>query len=160
MGPSLDVSAGFGAGVGGDFEARGGVAFDAVAGLGVGPARRGPVVAALAAGMQGPLGSSDDCVPAPSGGCVPDFLLLYSAAALLGWERANARGPSLRVLAGPGYHRADEGGAAFGLQARLDVATAPLLHVALVASVRGAILPNFRGDALGFTAVGLGVRLR
>ena len=160
LAPSLDVSAGFSTGIAGDFEARGGVAFEVLPALRVRPAPSGAILAALATGMQGPLASTDDCVPRPAGGCVPDFPLLYSAAALLGWERAGPRGPSLRILAGAGYYRADEGGAALGLQGRLDVATPPLLHVALVASVRGAVLPNFRGDALGLAAVGLGLRLR
>ena len=160
LAPSLDVGLGFGTGLGGDFEARGGVAFEALAGFRVRPAPGSAVVAALAAGMQGPLGGSDDCVPHPSGGCVPDFPILYSAAALLGWEKASARGPSFRMLAGPGYYEVDEGGGTLGLQSRLDVATAPLLHVALVAWARGAVLPRVRGDALGLAAVGLGLRLR
>ena len=158
--PSLDVTVGIGTGVGGDFEARGGIAFDALAGLQARTARRGTVLAAVAAGVEGPLVSTDDCVPRPSGGCVPDFPLLYSASALLGWERARSRGPSFRVMAGPGYYRGDAGGAALGLQGRLDVATAPLLRVAIVASLRGVVLPSFRGDALGLAAVGLGLRLR
>ena len=46
------------------------------------------------------------------------------------------------------------------LWSRLDVATRGLLHVAFVVSARGAVLPNFRGDALGLAAAGIGVRLQ
>jgi|SoiMethySBSTD1v2_1073268.scaffolds.fasta_scaffold137374_6 hypothetical protein len=38
---------------------------------------------------------------------------------------------------------------------RLDVATPGLLHVAFVVSARGAVLSNFRGDALGLAAPGM-----
>jgi hypothetical protein len=157
---SLEASAGVGTGAGGEFQSRAGFAFDGFIGLRVRQANRGGTVAGLTGGIQGALASGDDCLLTPSGGCVPDFPLFYSAAALLGWEAAGTRGPSLRMLAGPAYYRADEGGAALGLQARLDVATPALLHVALVASVRGAVLPNFRSDALRLAAAGLGVRLQ
>lgn len=38
---------------------------------------------------------------------------------------------------------------------RLDVATPGRLHVALAVSARGAVLSNFRGDALGLAAPGM-----
>ena len=114
----------------------------------------------FAVGAQGPPDSGDDCILTPSGGCVPDSPLFYSTAALLGWEIARGRGPSARALAGPAYYRADEGGASLGLQGRVDVATTALLHVALVVSARGAVLSNYRGDALGLAAAAVGVRLQ
>jgi hypothetical protein len=157
---SLDASAGFGTGAGGEFRDPAGFALDALAGVRVRPAPAGAIVAGLAAGMHGMPSSGDDCLLMPSGGCVPAFPLFYSAGALLGWETASASGPSLRLLGGPAYYRADEGGAALGLQGRLDMTTPALLHVALVVSVRGAVLPNFRGDALGLAAAGIGVRLQ
>ena len=157
---SLDASAGVGTGAGGKFRDPTGFALDALAAMRVRPAPAGAIVAGFAAAMQGMPSSGDDCLLTPSGECVPDFPLFYSAAALLGWEVAGVSGPSLRLLGGPAYYRADEGGAAFGLQGRLDVATPALLRVALVVSVRGTVLPNFRGDALGLAAAGLGVRLQ
>jgi hypothetical protein len=157
---SLDATVGFGTGAGGEFRDPRGFALDALAAMRVRPAPAGAIVAGFAAELQGMPSSGDDCLLTPSGGCVPDFPLFYAAAALLGWEAAGGSGPSLRLLGGPAYYRADEGGAALGLQGRLDVATPAMLHVALVVSVRGAVLPNFRGDALGLAAAGLGVRLQ
>jgi hypothetical protein len=157
---SLEASVGFGVGDGSEWRNRAGFALDGLVGLRVRSAPGGAILAGLAGGMQGMPGSGDDCLLTPSGGCVPDFPLFYSAAALLGWEAARASGPSLRVLAGPAYYRADEGGAALGLQGRLEVASPAWLHVAVVASVRGAVLPNFRGDALALAAAGFGLRLQ
>lgn len=147
---SLDATAGLGASSGGgNFRSRGAVALDALFGIRLRPAAGSGLLAGLSAGLQGPIHGGDDCLIAPGGGgCVPHFPLFYSAGALVGWERAGARGPSVRVLAGPAYYRADEGGRALALQGRLDLATPALFHIALVASLRGAVLPDFRGDAL------------
>ena len=147
---SLDASGGFGTGTGGEFRDRAGFALDALAATRVRPAPAGAILAGISAEMQGMPGSGDDCLLTPSGGCVPDFPLFYSAAALLGWEAAGVSGPSLRLLGGPAYYRADEGGVALGLQGRLDMATPALRHLALVVSVRGAVpaqLPRRRACA-------------
>ena len=90
---SLDASAGLGTGAGGEFREPAGFALDAIAAMRVRPAPAVAIVAGLAGGMQGMSSSGDDCLPAPSGGCVPDFPLFYSAGALIGWEAARGSGP-------------------------------------------------------------------
>jgi hypothetical protein len=157
---SVEAAAGLGTGGGGEYSSGAGFVLDAAVALRARLTRRGAVLVGFAVGAQGPPGGGDDCILAPSGRCVPDFPLFYSTAAFLGWEIAGYQGPSVRALAGPAYYRADEGGAALGLQGRVDVATPALLHVALVASVRGTVLPNYRGDALGLVAAVVGVRLQ
>jgi hypothetical protein len=64
------------------------------------------------------------------------------------------------VLAGPAYFRGEDPGGALGLQGRLDVSTPPVLHTALVVSLRGAVLPGFRGETLGTTSLGVGLRIQ
>jgi hypothetical protein len=62
-------------------------------------------------------------------------------------------------MAGPAYFRDEQLKGALGVQGRVDVATAPVLHTSLVLSLRGGLIPSFRGEALGTTSVGVGLRI-
>jgi hypothetical protein len=164
---SLDATLGGGAGVGGDevYE-RGGIAADALLGLRLRATRRGALIGAVSAGVQGPLGGSDVCNFGSRGQCLSDFPTLLPLAVLAGWEGQSRRRATLRVLGGPAYVRVDgddsarqRGGAAGG-QGRVDLVTPPLGPVALVGSLRGNVVPAFRGQTLATWAAGVGVRLR
>jgi hypothetical protein len=160
---SLEASAGVGFGRGGTFRDRTAIALDATLGWRIGETASGAMVLALSGGVQGNSGATDICVIAPDGGCVPAYPLFYSLGAAAGWEWARGRGASARVLAGPAYYRAvrrDGGGGTVGLQGRVDLATPALWRVALVGSLRGAVLPSLRGDAHTLGTAGLGVRVQ
>jgi hypothetical protein len=157
---SFDATLGFGTGSGGGpWNHDDGFALDGLLGARVGGARKVAVLAAVDGGMHAIMGG-DDCLLSPSGGCVPDFPILYYGAVLIGVEATAPRRLSLRLLAGPAYFHGDEGGTALGVQGRVDVATPPLAHVAIAASIRGAVMPDFQGDALRVRAFGLGLRLQ
>jgi hypothetical protein len=49
---------------------------------------------------------------------------------------------------------------AAGLQGHADLATPPLLHLSLVFSVRGAVIPSFKGRAHRYGAMGVGIGIR
>lgn len=119
-------------------------------------AGRGALLAGLSAGTPWAWTSTSICLPASTGGCIPTFPQFLKVGALLGWENAGA---TLRAMSGPAYVRAD-GNQAFGLQGRVDGAAPISRHLALVASVRGTMIPNYRGDTFGVYALGVGIRLR
>jgi hypothetical protein len=165
---SLEVSAGVSFGRGGvTRRERNGVALDATLGWRVYPVPNGAVLLALSGGAQGAIGMdmTDDCQIAPGGGCLPDYPSFYSVGALAGWEWALERGASTRVLAGPAYYRGhqrrpDVSGRAIGLQARADFTTPTLRRIALLASLRAAVVPSFRGDTYALGAAGFGFRFQ
>jgi hypothetical protein len=161
---SLEGSAGVGIGHGSStFRDRTGIALDATLAWRIRPAAAGAVLVALTGGVQGSPDATDLCTIAPNGGCVPAYPLFYSVGALAGREWARTRGASARVLAGPAYYRASPrsgGGGAFGLQARVDLTTPALWRVALLGSLRGAVLPSYGGGSHALGAVGLGVRVQ
>lgn len=65
----------------------------------------------------------------------------------------------LRVTGGAAYAVSDDDARGLGVQARLDLAMPLFRHLALVASVRGAHMPNVGGDRFSFFASGGGVRI-
>jgi hypothetical protein len=137
---------------------RGGVALDALLALRLRPAGSGALVGAVSAGIQGPYGSDARCVLSSTGGCVPSFPPFATLGALVGWQNASA---TLRASAGPAYvGAAGYGSGAVALQGRADGAVPLARHLALVASVRGTFIPNYRGDAFELFAFGAGVRIR
>lgn len=161
---TLDVSVGGASGRGGgDYvNLGGGIALDAAAAWRGPRARTGTLVLGGGFGSQGGLGNDLDCAPDGSGGCRGDFPTFRYLVALAGWEVGAARGgrgASARVLAGPGHYVSDEG-SAFGLQARIELASPAPFGVALVASARGSLLPRFHDEAVTLGAVGFGVRLQ
>ena len=168
---SLDATVGGGYGFGGgELYTRGGVALDALIGLRIRASGRSALLAGVSAGFQGPLAFGDVCHFGSRGQCLENFPILMPVAALAGWEGRTGTGTSpgatLRVLVGPSYVRFDgddraghRGGAA-GAQGRVDLATPPLGPVALVASLRGNVVPRFRDQTFAAWAAGLGLRLR
>ena len=88
-------------------------------------------------------------------GCVQPFPFFEVAGALVGWENASA---TLRVMGGPAWAHAESDALAW--QARLDGALPVVWRLALVGSVRGTVVPKYRGDAVKLLALGLGLRVR
>ena len=154
---SGDATIGTGGGhTGGEYRGdRGGVALDVLLARSLRPAGGGALVGAANAGAQGPRGGDARCVVSSTGGCVPSFPAFATLGALVGWQNASA---TLRAMAGPAYVRA-RGSGAVALEGRADGAVPLARHLALVASVRGTFVPNYRGDAFELFAFGAGVRI-
>lgn len=156
---SLEATVGLGFGsTDGDYrQNRTGLAADALLGARLRPAAGGALVVGLGASVQGSGASSLECRPAPDGGCTSRFPDFYAFAPLAGWENGHA---TLRAMAGPAFVHAMDAGRAVGVQARLDVVAASIRRVAVIASVHPTWIPDYRGDAIGLLAVGLGLRFR
>ena len=63
-------------------------------------------------------------------------------------------------MIGPAVVQAEGGERTLGVQGRVDVAAAAGRHVAVVASIRPLLVPDYRGSAVGLLAIGLGLRWR
>ncbi len=156
---SLDVTVGGSRGLGGgERRDRTTPAVDAV--LAWRPRRGGggPVVG-VSANVQGTTGTLA-LDRGRDGQFVVSFPAFASVGPLGGWETGGRRGAALRALAGPAYFREyNAGEGTVGAHARLDAATSARFHVALVGSLRGALL-RYRGATLGMTALGVGLRVQ
>src|SRR5690349_17414793 len=120
---SIDATLGAGFGHGGENPGvHRGVALDGIAAWRLGQSSRSLIVGATAS-FQGSIAQNDLCAAAASGGCVPDFPLVYAAGMVAGVELTRARGRTIRLLAGPAWYEVDDGGEAVGLQARSDLST-------------------------------------
>jgi hypothetical protein len=159
-GTSLEVALGYSTGGGGAYSERGGIALDLLLAMQVRQAPAGTLVAALTAGVHGPVAGDLSCLDTPAGVCAPHFPVFISAGAMGGVQRGSAAGANARLLAGPAFFAAQEGGGALGLQGRFDAATPPLFHVSLVASLQGAVLPRFQGERLTSRSLSLGLRIQ
>lgn len=157
---TLDLSFGMGAGAGGSTVGGEGVVLDATLGAPLARTGGGTVLGALSAGVYGPVATDLICAVDDSGGCRPLFPVLLGAGVLAGVQRGGAGGAAVRVLAGPSVFRSDEDVTAMALQGRFDVDTPPFLHSSVVLSVRGLVLPSYRGETLRFVGVGVGLRVR
>lgn len=157
---SAEAGVAFRFGIGGTYVNRAGAALDALLAARLRAVPAGTLIGALGANLQGAIMVAESCILLPEGGCVPEFPVLVSGGVLLGLERGIARGAAARLLAGPAYYRAPDGGSrALGLQARADLAGEALPHVAVVVSLRGDVLPRFRGERVAIGSVGLGLRI-
>ena len=164
---STEASFGFRVGHGGTYTTRSGAAIDVVLGYRLRDTPAGTLIGAFNLGVQSPVTSDLVCIPVgpiANGECAPNFPIFFSGGALLGVQRGSARTASARILAGPTYYlplgSLHDAGGALGLQGRVDVSTPPWMHTAVVASLRHSVLPSFRGDALGITSFGLGLRIQ
>ncbi len=158
---SAEASLGFRVGHGGTYHHRGGAALDLALTYRLRDTPVGTLIGGAALGIQTPPLARDlSCLLLPDGGCAPDFPSLFSVAALAGLQRGSAHTASARLLLGPTYHRALEDGGAVGLQGRIDVSTPPWRHTAVVTSLRHSLLPSFRGEAVGITSFGVGLRIQ
>lgn len=160
FGPSVEASLGISAGGGGTYYHRTGGAMDAVVAIPVAGTRDRTWVAGVTGTANGPVAVDDVCLVGPNDTCVPDYPTFVSLGVLAGVQSRLGRGFSSRVLAGPAYYQAVDGGDTFGLQGRVDVAKPLVFRTALVASVRGAVLPRYEGETLRFAAFGLGLRIQ
>ncbi len=133
-----------------------GSAVDALLAIRLQGAGHGALLAGLSAGTPWGWTSTSICILASNGGCIPTFPQFLKVGALVGWENPGA---TLRAMGGPAYVVA-EGRQAFGLQGRVDGAAPISRHLALVGSVRGTVVPNYRGDAFEVYALGVGIRIR
>lgn len=161
FGPSADVSVGVFVGSGGSFADRGGPALDGIIALPLGQARSGTLVGGVTGGISGPLMMGDlVCRAGPNNTCIPNYPTFVTVGAVAGVQRAIGSGMSARALAGPAYFQDADGGDTFGLQGRVDVAKRLVLRTALVASVRGSLLPRYEGSTLSYATFGLGLRIQ
>ena len=163
---STEATFGFRVGHGGTYVNYGGAALDVVLGYRLRDTSAGPLILGLNLGAQSPVTSGLECLMIGSTGeCAPEFPAFLSGGALLGVQRgSSARTASARVLAGPIYYYPlgsdHDAGGAFGLQARADVSTPPWMHTAVVASLRHSGLPSYRGESIGITSFGVGLRIQ
>jgi len=155
---SIDVTLGGGSASGSAYHRRGGPSGDAFLALRTRDWSAGSLVIGANIGVQGPFGGADDCVIAPHGDCLPDVPVFSWLGGAMGWEGGRPGGSTFRIMAGPAFFRADEG-SALAIQGRLVLSSPPLARISLVASARGAVLPNFRSDVLSVWSVGLGFRI-
>ena len=157
---ALDLGAGVWNGRGGSvLDRRTGVVFDALISWRALALRRSNVVIAVNAADAETLDHGDSCLfDLPNNRCAPDYPQFTSLGVLGGLEAIGAAG-TVRALVGPGIFSVDGAGSAGGVQARIDVATPSVYHVALIAVLRGALVPSFRGDAYQVGSAGLGIRI-
>jgi hypothetical protein len=160
FGPSVEAGLGMFAGGGGAYYRRGGPAVDAVLAVPLGRTPAGTVVAGVTAGVSGSVGGDLICEPDPEGNCKDDYPSFFSLGAVAGVQRQMGYGLSARALAGPAYYQSADGPNVWALQGRVDVAKPLFFHTALVASLRGAVLPSYQGESLSFTALGVGLRIQ
>lgn len=158
---SIDASIGAGHGYGGGNRVdRNGYALDALLAWRARPLTGGGLLLGVSGGIHAPHGGDAICALDSDGRCIAGYPRITGAGVLTGWERARKRGASLRMLAGPGYHRVNGSGGALGLQGRVEVATPPWARVSLVGSLRAIYLPSYRGDSYLLRALGIGIRVR
>lgn len=148
---SAEASVGIRVGHGGTYTDRGGAALDLVFGYRLGDISAGTLLVGAFVELQSPVTMELEA----------EFPTFFSGGALLGVQRGSAETASVRIMGGPVYYHAQEDGArALGVQGRLDAATPSWMHAAVVASLRQSVLPSFRGEAVGITSVGLGLRIQ
>jgi len=120
------------------------------------------LLAGISVGWQGPPPSGDRCVLDQAGRCLHDYPQFSTVGVLAGWTSAAGR---VRVLGGFASVRADTKDYpdrydyTVGLPVRVDCAVAKFSHLAVVASLRGTVLPRYRGNAYTLLASGLGFRI-
>ena len=99
------------------------------------------------------------CLPAGNDYWVRPRLSSFTSLALMGGLEGKL-GATLRALAGPAVFHDGTRGTAAGLLGRADLASPPLLHISIVASARGEVIPNFDGHVHGMMGFGFGVRIQ
>jgi hypothetical protein len=160
LGPSIEATAGLGAGGGGRYVERGGATLDALLTAPIGTTSSGTFVVGVTAAANGKFTSELVCVGQPNGDCIGEYPAFLSLGAVAGVQRRLGDNLTARVLAGPAYFQAVDGEDTFGAQARVDVARRVVPHTWLVASLRGSVLPDYAGENLRFGGLGLGVRIQ
>ena len=103
------------------------------------------------------IGSNDSCTLLPDGGCAPELPSVRLVGGMAGWE---TRSGAFRAMGGLAYADPTSGGGALALQARLDLAVRLVRRMALTASLRPAVIPNYHGDTFRLLGTGIGIRIR
>ena len=132
---------------------------DLLVGARVGSAFGGGLFGALSFGVQGAGTVTTDCMPASDGGCVDGFPEFTAVSVLGGWERQST---DFRVLSGPAVVRAygDWSFEGFGWMGRIDIGLPLAGHLSATGSVRGIVVPSYRGESYQLLGVGVGLRIR
>jgi hypothetical protein len=159
--PALDVGARIWRGRGGGvLDRRTGVGFDAMISWRVVPLTVGTLILGLNAGAAGQTGHGDSClINVVDKSCAPDYPQFTTFGVLAGAELTGNAG-TVRAMAGPALFYTDGNGNAGGVQARVDLATPALYHVAVVGSLGGALVPSFRGGSYQLGSIGIGIRIQ
>lgn len=158
---TAEATVGFRVGHGGSYDSRGGVALDLTSTYRLRETRVGTLIAGATLGIQTPALATDlSCLVLPDGGCAPDFPGMISVSALAGVQRGSTRTAAARLLLGPTYHQTWEDGGGIGLQGRVDVWTPTWNRTSVVAGLRHTLLPSIRGEAVGITSFGVGLRVQ
>ena len=110
----------------------------------------------ISTGLQGSHGSDEPCLNLPGVDCVPDFPRVYTLGLLAGIEQRGRFGAA-RLITGPTHFRADGGGAALGIQARLELVSPPLHRIAAVLSTRGGLVWHLDRHDYRLGAIGIGL---
>lgn len=160
FGPSVEASAGAFVGAGGTFDERGGPAVDVSVAVPIGRMGSGTLVAGLTGGISGTLIMTDICRRGPNDTCMPSYPTFVTLGAVAGVQQSIGGGFSARALAGPAYFQATDGDDTFGLQGRLDLARPLFFRTAVVASIRGSLLPRYQDQTLSYAAFGVGLRIQ
>jgi hypothetical protein len=160
FGPSVEASLGVSTGGGGLYTHRTGGAMDAVIAMPIAGNERSTVVLGLTGTANGPVAVDDVCVIGPEAECLDDYPTFMSLGIVAGVQRRLGGNLSTRALVGPAYYQSVDGDDTFGLQGRVDVAKPLIFRTAVVASLRGAVLPSYEGEALTFGALGVGLRIQ
>lgn len=158
---SLEISLGLGSGrSSGEYRDNAtGLVGDVLVGVRVHSVGEGALVSGATYGVHGTGPTTDICIPASDGGCVPGFPEFSVASVLGGWETEDT---SFRVLSGPAAVRAygDWDTIRFAWMGRADAAVPLLWRISATASARGFIVPSYRGDRFQSIGVAAGLRLR
>jgi hypothetical protein len=154
---TLDASIGLASGgtSGQYLETQPGLSADALLALARSAPVRGMLVGGISAGIHG-TGASTMICPAVPGGCMPVFPDFQVAGLLVGWQNQSG---TLRLMGGPSFAWADWKPGAAAVQGRFDAAIPVMHRIALVASLRGTLIPNLEGDTFRLFAAGVGFRL-
>ncbi|CAA9327562.1 MAG: hypothetical protein AVDCRST_MAG89-1968 [uncultured Gemmatimonadetes bacterium] len=159
-GVSFDAVFSLRTGEGGIYTNRNGFTLELTGMLPLRQTSAGTFVGGLTTGAQSPVWKKPPCLIDRDGYCAPPFPGMIFIGGLWGIERGSRSSGSARAVAGPFYYSMFLGGLkGVGVQGRLDLATRARGRVALVASLRQAVFPSVRGEVLGVTSVGAGVRI-
>ncbi|HZG44388.1 MAG TPA: hypothetical protein VEY93_15665 [Longimicrobium sp.] len=158
-GPAFDAKISLRTGEGGTYLKRGGFALELTGALPLRQVSAGTLVGGLGMGVESPFWKLTPCVRGPDGYCIPDFPGMIYVGGLWGIERGSRSSGWARALAGPYAYGMFTGDKGVGVQGRVDLATRARGGVSLVASLRQDVLPSVRGEVLGITSLGAGVRI-
>lgn len=152
---SLEASLGLGEGSTAGFyhNETGAITVDLLVAARVRSLQDGGLVVAVGAGIQGSGNTELACMlDAPCEATFPEFSI-FSAS--VGWE---SPGGGVRGLVGPAAAHAED--TALAWMARIDLGKRVIGRLWLLASARGFLVPDYRGDEFRLGSLGVGVRIR